>query len=262
MASDAPPMAVRRLALLRDSPADCMFNFDVGAGEIVVILGGNGSGKSLLVSCLGGQRASAGASVRICGHELFEARSRPAAQALLGVVFQHPGLLRTLSVFDNVALPFLQDSLSLSGQLAGLVGLRLDLLGCGHLAGMRTEGLGEGEKRCVALARALSGGTRVLVADEPTASLSSEMQARVTELIATLVHNGALDAAILCTQDLDFALRIGTRFLFLKDPGIPTGTLGGIREERSAANILDDPTPPEISGFLSRRREWHHGPHP
>ena len=251
-----PPLSVRNLSIVRDAPDDRRFNFQVNAGEIVVILGRNGSGKSLLVSCLAGQRVSAGASVAVCGHEVFQSRSRPSALALLGVMFQHPGLLRTLSVFDNVALPFLQSSLGLSGKLAGLVGLRLELLGCAHLSDLGTSSLGEGDKRCVALARALSGTTRFLIADEPSASLSPETRARVEDLLVMLVGRGALDGAILCTQDLEFALRVGNRFLFLKDPDPAAETIGGVREERTAASLFDHPHPPEISAFLSRRKEW------
>ena len=250
------PLTVSNLALVRDAPDDRRFDFEVSPGEIVVVLGRNGSGKSLLASCLAGQRVSRGASVAVCGHEVFHSRSRPSALALLGVVFQHPGLLRTLSVFDNVALPFLQNSLGLSSQLAGLVGLRLDLLGCAHLAGMGTESLGEGDKRCVALARALSGTTRFLIADEPVAALSPETRARVEDLLVVLVGHGALDGAILCTQDIEFALRVGSRFLFLKDPDPLTGAIGGVREERTPATLFDHPQPPEISAFLSRRKEW------
>lgn len=250
------PLIVRNLALVQNAPDDRLFNFEVSPGEIVVVLGRNGSGKSLLVACLAGQRLSRGASVAVCGHEVFQTRSRSSALAKLGVVFQHPGLLRTLSVFDNVALPFLQNSLGLTGQLAGLVGLRLDLLGCAHLAGMGTGSLGEGDKRCVALARALSGTTRFLIADEPSAALSPETRARVEDLLSVLVGCGALDGAILCTQDLEFALRVGTRFLFLRDPDPATGALGGVREERTLATLFDQPYLPEISAFLSRRKEW------
>lgn len=251
------PLSVRNLSLGEGSEPCDEFNFDVERGEIVCILGENGSGKSLLVSCLCGQRFSPGASVAVCGHELFSNRSRSAAQALLGVVFQHPGLLRTLSVYDNVALPFLQHSLAHGDRLADQVGLRLALLGCGHIVEKDIESLGNGEKRSVALARALSGTTRVLLADEPTAGLSPSLQSRVAELVSTLTERGALDAAVLCTQDIDFALRVGTRFLFLRGPEPDGRWLGGIREERTAANVLEAPQPREISAFLSRRGEWH-----
>jgi ABC-type branched-subunit amino acid transport system ATPase component len=249
-------LSVRRLCLGEEFSPGEEFNFDVEQGEIVCILGENGSGKSLLHSCLCGQRRSPEASVSVCGQELFARRSRPAALAALGVVFQHPGLLRTLSVYDNVALPFLESSIASGDRLAELVGLRLRLLGCGHLLGDETGSLGNGEKRCVALARALSGSTRVLLADDPTAGLSPGLQARVGELLTALIGRGALDAAVLCTQDIDFALRVGTRFLFVHSP-VEGRLTGGIREERRAADVLNEPRPREISAFLSRHRDWH-----
>jgi|GEM_PF-2665959 len=250
-------LRVRGLSLQAVPEPGRTLDFDLRRGEILAIMGGNGSGKSLLVSCLAGQRAAPGASVRVHGHELFDPRTRAAAQALLGVVFQHPGLLRTLPVFDNVALPFLQESLGLTGSLAGLVGLRLDMVGCGHLASSAPEALGEGDKRCVALARALSGTARVLLADEPASALATAARERVEELLSTLVRRGALDACVICTQDAGFALRVATRFAFLRDPDPATGGMGGFREERPADRIFESPVPPEIESFLSRQREWN-----
>lgn len=248
-----PPLRVRNLSLMEHDEDGRMFDFDVQRGEVLVILGGNGSGKSLLLACLAGQRTSDFAEVKVLGESLFARRTRPSAQSHLGVVFQHPGLLRTLSVFDNVALPFLEDSLSLTGELAEFVTLRLGLVGCGHLAEQQPEVLGEGDRRCVALARALSGSTRILLADEPAAALSFDKRDRIGELIATLVRRGALDCAVIFTQDVEFAIAVGTRFFFLKDPDPETGALGGIREERTAANLLTDPAPSEVAVFMARR---------
>jgi ABC-type histidine transport system ATPase subunit len=78
----------------------------------------------------------------------------------------------------------------------------------------------------------------------------------VGELLTALIGRGALDAAVLCTQDIDFALRVGTRFLFLHSP-VEGRLTGGIREERRAADVLNEPRPREISAFLSRHRDWH-----
>lgn len=259
MITDAPsstvPLRVRSLQLSEANEPDRELNFDVLAGEIVVILGGNGSGKSLLLSCMAGQRISPDGEIDVFGSDLFQRKSRPRALEYMGIVFQHPGLLRTLSVFDNVALPFLEDSLSLTAHLAELVRLRLDLFGCGHLSELEPEVLSEGDRRCVALARALSGSTRILMADEPVAALSFEKRTRVEELLSGLVRRGALDCAVLFSQDVEFAIHVGTRFLFLRDPDPKTGELGGIREERTIETLLAEPLPPEVALFQARRAE-------
>ncbi|MEO6740015.1 MAG: ATP-binding cassette domain-containing protein [Chthoniobacteraceae bacterium] len=180
--------------------------FDLRQGEILAVLGDNGAGKSLLLAHLTGHLRTPKDAVRLSKREL-------------GVVFQHHGLIRNLTVFENVALPFLVHALDLDGGLEQQVRLRLGLVGCADLAQEKVHGLSEGDKRCVALARALSGGTRLLIADEPAASLSPAKKTIVEQLLVCLVQTGVLDGIVLATQDLDFAQRIATHVLLLHDSG-------------------------------------------
>ena len=85
--------------------------FEVRPGEILAVLGDNGSGKSLLLACLTGRLRTPHGFVR-----LGQADLRTAHEAV-GVVFQHPGLIRNLTVFENVALPFLVHGLEVDGRL-------------------------------------------------------------------------------------------------------------------------------------------------
>jgi ABC-type methionine transport system ATPase subunit len=151
--------------------------------------------------------------VRLGGEDLRVARTA------VGVVSQHPGLIRSMTVFENVALPFLAHGLDLDGGLQEQVELRLNLVGCGHLAHEAVHHLSEGDKRCVALARALSGRTRLLVADEPVAALAPAKKALIRELLVTLVQTGVLCSIVLATQDIDFARRIATHILLLRAGG-------------------------------------------
>ena len=135
MEDDSPDgsavLQVEHLALQRgEQRPDRLISFQVFAGEVVTITGANGSGKSVLLSCLAGQRVPSYGGVRVFGFDLFDRRQRAKAQPLLGVVFQNPGLVRTLSVFDNVALPFLVDSLTMTPGLEQQIRLRLQLVGC------------------------------------------------------------------------------------------------------------------------------------
>ncbi|MCX6979185.1 MAG: ATP-binding cassette domain-containing protein [Verrucomicrobia bacterium] len=198
---------------------DTPLAFDVQPGEILAVLGDNGSGKSLLLAHLSGHLRAQNGSVHVGGRDLFHHKQRRAAQAEIGVVFQHSGLIRNMTVFENVALPFLVHGLDLDGGLDEQVRLRLGLVGCAHLAHEEVHRLSEGDKRCVALARALSGHTRVLIADEPAAALAPAKKALVEELLASLVQGGVLTGIVLATQDLDFARRIATRFLLLHHGG-------------------------------------------
>jgi len=188
-------------------------NFDLPAGEILAVLGDNGAGKSLLLSCLTGHLRTAPGAVRLDGEDLRASRTE------VGVVSQHPGLIRSMTVFENVALPFLAHGLDLDGGLQEQVELRLNLVGCGHLAHEAVHHLSEGDKRCVALARALSGRTRLLVADEPVAALAPAKKALVRELLVSLVQTGVLCGIVIATQDIDFARRIATHVLLLRAGG-------------------------------------------
>lgn len=213
----AVPLSVRGIVL--DAARGDTVDFELQKGEVLAVVGDNGTGKSLLLAHLSGHLRAAQGSVAIHGHDLFGRRTRAAAQRELGVVFQHPGLIRNMTVFENVALPFLVHGLDLDGALEEQVRLRLRLVGCGHLAQEEVHRLSEGDKRCVALARALSGHTRLLVADEPVAALSPGKKAMVEELLLSLRQNEVLSGIVMATQDLEFALGVATRFLLLHRTG-------------------------------------------
>jgi len=206
--SSAPPLSVSGLDIGRGPIA-----FEVGPGGVLAVLGDNGSGKSLLLAHLSGHLRVPKGSVKVGGRELR------AALSDVGVVFQHTGLIRNMTVFENIALPFLVHGLDLDGVVEEKVRLRMRLVGCAHLENEEVHRLSEGDKRCVALARALSGPTRLLIADEPVAALAPAKKALVEELLASLVRTGVLTGIVLATQDLDFARRIATHFLILHPGG-------------------------------------------
>jgi ABC-type sulfate/molybdate transport systems ATPase subunit len=221
LTSTAPPLRVEHLAL---AARDILIQFVLEEGSILAVLGENGSGKSLFLSCLAGYRWSPGATVEVHGFNIFDRRERSAAQRLIGVVFQNSGLIRNLTVFENVALPFLARSLNLDSELKDKVKLRLDLVGCGHLLDRTVTELSEGDRKCIALARALAGEARILVADEPFAALSPKRRSLVEELLVRLVDAGALSGVVFATQDLALADRIASHFLIMASSGgRPTG---------------------------------------
>jgi ABC-type sulfate/molybdate transport systems ATPase subunit len=205
-------------------------SFTVGRGEVLAVLGDNGSGKSLMMAHLSGHLRARQGSVRVGDRALLQARRE------VGVVFQHHGLIRNMTVFENVALPFLVQALDLDGALAEKVRLRLRLVGCAHLENEDVHRLSEGDKRCVALARALAGTPQVLLADEPSAALAPAKKALVEELLATLSQTGVLAAVVLATQDLDFARRVATHFLLLHPDGpVHLRREDALADERCAA---------------------------
>lgn len=221
---DAPLIDVRHLRLRRqrrwrvDRP-DPGLSFSLCAGECLAVLGDNGSGKSLLLNFLAGVYLPPGpdAAVRIAGRDLRERAARRWVRARMGVVFQQPALVHALTVFENVALPLRQspEARWSEEEIEAQVGRLLGLVGVSGLEEDYPRELSEGLQGCVALARALAGGKRILICDEPTAGLSPDKAYQIDELLAWLMRSGALDAAVIFTQNLQSALRVGTRFLLL-----------------------------------------------
>ncbi len=224
-----PPveLSVRGLRLFGSSPAT--LDFDLHAGEVLVVLGRNGTGKSLLVNLLAGIFPVGRGVVRYGDLDVGAAAGLiRARQDRVGVVFQEPALLRSLTIFENLLLP-LQLSLQAAGagpwarwtaraSLREEVAHLLALVGApARCQDLFPHELSVGDQQCVALARALAGDKRVLVCDEPTRDLGLDKAFQIDELIASLIRSGVLSAAVVCTQNLETAFRLGTRFLLLGD---------------------------------------------
>ncbi|MBV9657896.1 MAG: ATP-binding cassette domain-containing protein [Verrucomicrobia bacterium] len=249
-------IAVTGLALRQSiGPAQApTLSFACQPGEILIVLGANGSGKSLLVHYLAGLFAAEPGVVRVCGCDLADKAARRKARGVLGVVFERPALARALTVAENVALPLvLSPTLARAvhaqevAEIAGEVNLLLRLVGIEAHADSYPHELSAGEATCAALARALAGGKRVLVCDEPTAGLAPDRAYQIEELIKSLVRRGDLEGALICTHDLQAALRLGDRFLLLGvGPDFGRALVYGGREtlRRSAAFQQFLRTPP------------------
>jgi ABC-type lipoprotein export system ATPase subunit len=177
-------------------------SFRVAAGEILVVTGPSGSGKSTLVRCLAGLTQPSEGTVRIDGTALSQASARERARfrrAHLGIVFQEPELLLELSAIENVALPMLfsgrdRSSTDSSARAA------LAEVGCDHLADARPSTLSGGEAIRVATARALAVPGRVVLADEPTASLDRANALAVGELLVNHARDHKA-ATVIATHD-------------------------------------------------------------
>jgi phospholipid/cholesterol/gamma-HCH transport system ATP-binding protein len=210
------------------------FDFTVARGEVAVVLGDNGSGKSLLLAHLAGLLRAQARLLRIHGCDLLAPRGLREARKHFGVVFQQPALLRSLTVFENVALPFAASYEGVSEQVADL----LALTGCAGLETAYPHELSEGVKRCVAISRALAAEKRVLLCDEPVAALSPDKRRRIEDLIVALVQRGVLDAAVIFTQSIPTALRLGRHFILLErdEAGVRR-----VLDTTSRKDLLDNP---------------------
>lgn len=180
-------------------------NFSVGRGEVVALIGGSGTGKSVLLrQCIGLTRPSQG-HVRLFGEDicalsgdrLNQVRSR------YGVLFQEGALFSSLSVAENVAAP-LQEHTRLPLKLRNeLVAMKIRLAGLPmEAARKRPSELSGGMKKRAALARALALEPELLFLDEPTSGLDPISAREFDHLLRVLCDSLGL-TAFMATHDLD-----------------------------------------------------------
>ena len=170
-------------------------------GEIVVLMGASGSGKTTILRCIAGLETPDGGTVRA---------------GLCGMVFQFHCLFEHLSALDNVTLAPMHVRRTSRAESERRAITLLEELGVGHRKNALPRELSGGEAQRVAIARALAMDPPLLLMDEPTASLDPERRA---ELAATLLQlAGGGRALVLTSHDEDFVERLrGARILRISD---------------------------------------------
>jgi phosphonate transport system ATP-binding protein len=200
-------------------------SFDIAPGEFVVVLGPSGTGKSTLFRCItrltepdGGEICCDGVTVTdLKGRRLLEFRRH------VGFVFQQFNLVKRLNAIDNV----------LSGRLADAPLWRvlcrrfdnadrqyalncLDAVGLLDYAYCRADSLSGGQQQRVAIARALAQGGKIIIADEPIASLDPETALGVLRVLRNIAHQRQI--AILCSlHQADLATQMADRIIGFRD---------------------------------------------
>jgi phospholipid/cholesterol/gamma-HCH transport system ATP-binding protein len=189
----------------------------VAPGESLVIIGGSGTGKSVLIKCiLGIMRPEAG-SIRIDGAETVGLRRRGREQVMrkLGMLFQGSALFDSLSVWENVAFGLVQGR-GMDRAAAREIALKkLAAVGLGpEVATLSPAELSGGMQKRVALARAIAAEPEIVFFDEPTTGLDPIMADVINRLIVSSVRElGATTVSI--THDMVSARRIADRIAML-----------------------------------------------
>jgi putative ABC transport system ATP-binding protein len=214
----------------------------VRAGELVAVMGPSGSGKSTLLSLAGGlDRASMGA-VRVEGVELGGLAAGQLAalrRQRIGYVFQDFNLVSGLTAAENVALPRELDGVrARSARREALAAL--DQVGIADLADRFPDELSGGQQQRTAIARALVGERRLVLADEPTGALDSATGESVLALLRERCDRGA--AGVLVTHEPRHAAW-ADRIVFLRD-----GRLVDSTNDNPGVESLLAPATPTGSG--------------
>jgi phospholipid/cholesterol/gamma-HCH transport system ATP-binding protein len=205
-------------------------SFDVAPGEIFGIVGGSGSGKSVLLKTLLGLRRPDSGSVELEGRDItaMDDRELRAIKRRYGVTFQHGALFTSLTVAENVTLP-VAEALELDeASLERLVELRLRMVGLPlEAAAKHPAQLSGGMVKRAALARALALDPAILFLDEPTAGLDPIAATAFDDLVLYLRDTLHL-TIVMVTHDLDTLLRTCDRVAVLVDGKVIVDTLEGI----------------------------------
>ncbi|MEL6555208.1 MAG: ATP-binding cassette domain-containing protein [Cyanobacteria bacterium J06621_11] len=187
------------------------------AGEIVILEGPSGSGKTTLLTLLGALRSVQSGSLYVFDHELHsapKARLRHT-RAQIGYIFQHHNLLPCLSVWENVSMALkLHSRIAKQDYRARAIAL-LKSVGLVDKIDAYPENLSGGQKQRVAIARALVSHPKLVLADEPTASLDSQSGRDVVEIMQRLAREDGA-AVLLVTHD-NRILDIADRILHMED---------------------------------------------
>jgi polar amino acid transport system ATP-binding protein len=226
-------------------------DLDVGAHQVIGLIGASGSGKSTLLRCINLLETVDDGIVELDGRDITDPRiDADAVRREIGMVFQAYNLFPHLSVLDNVTLGprKLRGASRVDSEAAALELLKR--FGLADKAGVHPDKLSGGQQQRVALVRALAMQPRLLLLDEITSALDPELVGEVLEAIRDLAAQGM--TIVMATHEMAFAREVADRLVFLD--------AGAVLEEGPPAQLLDTPRHGRTAEFLRRFRTPSTGP--
>ncbi len=192
-------------------------DLDVGNAESVVIIGGSGTGKSVLLKCILGLLDPEEGSIKVDGQEVIgmPTREREAVNRKFGMLFQSAALFDSLSVWENVAFGLIAAQGKAKREAKIIAIEKLAQVGLpAQVAELQPSELSGGMRKRVGLARAIATQPEIIFFDEPTTGLDPIMSDVINDLIADCVHRlGA--SALSITHDMASARKIAHRIAML-----------------------------------------------
>jgi phospholipid/cholesterol/gamma-HCH transport system ATP-binding protein len=189
----------------------------VEPGESVVIIGGSGTGKSVMLKCVLGLLAPDSGSIKVDGVEQLGLRGRQLqeAQSKFGMLFQGSALFDSLPVWRNVTFALTQGHMRSTSRMKAIAEENLERVGLGaDILNLRPSELSGGMQKRVALARAIAARPEILFFDEPTTGLDPIRADVINDLIVELVHDLGI-TAVTITHDMSSARKIAHRVAML-----------------------------------------------
>jgi phospholipid/cholesterol/gamma-HCH transport system ATP-binding protein len=217
---NAPPVVVRGLVSSYGDHVvhDCL-DLVIPRGKVVGVVGGSGSGKTVLLNSIIGLRKPQGGSVRVFGQDIYRANRREltAIERRWGVLFQQGALWSNLTVAENVAAPLTEHTALPRREIRELAELKIALAGLPPGSGaLKPSELSGGMIKRAGLARALALDPELLFLDEPTSGLDPIAAGAFDDLIQQL--SGGLGLTVfMVTHDLDSLYKITDEVAVIAD---------------------------------------------
>ena len=177
-------------------------SFTIRRGQLVAVCGRSGSGKTTLLNIIGGLDAPTSGSLEVAGQDVtrMTERERMALRrSSVAFIFQSFGLIPMLSAAENVGIP-LRITGAQSRVREDRVATMLAIVGLSEHAAHRPNELSGGQQQRIAIARALAGSPKLLIADEPTSQLDLETGRQIMRLLLTVVRSEGI-TALVATHD-------------------------------------------------------------
>ena len=212
-------------------------------GDVVVIIGPSGGGKSTFIRCLNlleqptaGKIYFEGEDITAKGFDVNKHRQK------VGMVFQQFNLFNNLTVLENITISLTKVKKQSEEESKEKALKLLKRVGLEDKANAYPSQLSGGQKQRIAIVRALAMEPDVLLFDEPTSALDPEMVGEVLQVISDLARDGI--TMVVVTHEMGFARKVGTRVLFMDG--------GQITEQGTPEEIFEHPQNARTKEFLSK----------
>lgn len=229
-------------------------NLDIKPAEKVAVIGPSGSGKTTIIRMLMTLEEPTSGDIIVDGKNLWKTEKNGkmiranekhlrGVRGDIGMVFQHFNLFPHMTILDNCTTALINVKRTDKKEAKQRSAEMLDKVGLGDKLDNYPSQLSGGQKQRVAMARALVMRPKIMLFDEVTSALDPELVGEVLEVIRDIAKDGEM-AMVLVTHEMDFALDIADKVLFL-DKGV-------IAEQGPPSEVIENPEDERLQNFLHR----------